>query len=127
MQVVRHDYEGVQPDVWTDEDRTPPFRFHHPTEIVEPCFPVNHIPEAIEITDPIAGRSACHLAPAEWRLLGWLEREGYSYDFYSEHQLHAGTLDLDAYRVLIISVTPSTGRARCMNASRTGSTSATGA
>src|SRR6266571_6615512 len=27
--------------------------------------PINHIPEHIQPTDPIAGRAACHLAPAE--------------------------------------------------------------
>ena len=55
--------------------------------------------------DPIEGRAACHLA-AEWRLLGWLEREGYDYDLYSDYQLHSGQLDLDAYRALILSVHP---------------------
>ena len=61
---------------------------------------------AQEITDPIEGRAACHVAPAEWRLLGWLEREGFAYDYYAETQLHDGTLDLDAYRVLVISHAP---------------------
>ena len=46
------------------------------------------------------------MAPAEWRLLGWLEREGFDYDLYAETQLHAGQLDLDAYRVLVISTHP---------------------
>jgi len=68
--------------------------------------PYNHVPYDTDVTDPIRGRQPCHLAPAEWRLLGWLEREGYPYDFYSEAQLHAGELDLDAYRVLILSVHP---------------------
>ena len=68
--------------------------------------PFNHIPENDEVTDPIAGRQACHLAPAEWRLLGWLEREGFPYDYYAEYQLHSGTLDLDAYDLLILSVHP---------------------
>ena len=66
----------------------------------------NHIPESTQLTDPIEGRDACHLAPAEWRMLGWLEREGYDYDLYSEAQLHTGTLDLDAYKVLLLSVHP---------------------
>src|SRR5262249_43834756 len=57
-------------------------------------------------TDPIEGRQACHLAPAEWRLLGWLEREGFAYDYYAETQLHSGVLNLDDYRVLILSVHP---------------------
>lgn len=58
------------------------------------------------ITDPIEGRQACHLAPAEWRLLGWLERERFDYDYYAETQLHDGTLNLLDYRVLIIAVHP---------------------
>ena len=68
--------------------------------------PFNRIDFAERITDPIEGRQACHLAPAEWRLLGWLEREGFSYDYYAETQLDDGTLDLTAYRVLILSVHP---------------------
>jgi hypothetical protein len=68
--------------------------------------PFNHIDFAERITDPIEGRQACHLAPAEWRLLGWLEREGVAYDYYAETQLHHGTLDLSAYRALITAVHP---------------------
>jgi len=67
---------------------------------------INHIPEAVQVTDPIEGRAACHVAPAEWRLLGWLEREGFEYDLYAETQLHAGQVDLSAYRVLILSTHP---------------------
>lgn len=76
-----------------------PLSFERP----EPC---NQVPERTEVTGPIEGRQECHLAPAEWRLLAWLEREGYAYDFYSEHQLHTGVLDLDHYQILIISVHP---------------------
>jgi hypothetical protein len=68
--------------------------------------PINHIDPAEKITDPIEGRSACHVAPAEWRLLGWLERESFPYDFYSETQFDSGVVDLDRYRVLIISTHP---------------------
>ena len=57
-------------------------------------------------TDPIEGRAACHLAQAEWRLLAWLEREGFPYDYYAETQLHAGVLDLSRYRVLILNCHP---------------------
>jgi hypothetical protein len=46
------------------------------------------------------------MAPAEWRLLGWLEREGFAYDLYSETELHFGRLDLDAYKVLILNTHP---------------------
>jgi len=68
--------------------------------------PFNHLDPAERITDPIEGRQACHLAPAEWRLLGWLEREGFAHDLYAETQLDDGTLDLSAYRVLVSSVHP---------------------
>jgi hypothetical protein len=68
--------------------------------------PINHVPEHVQPTDPIAGRAACHLAPAEWRLLAWLERERIDYDYYAETQLHFGRLDLNAYRVLVISTHP---------------------
>ncbi|HJT76927.1 MAG TPA: N,N-dimethylformamidase beta subunit family domain-containing protein, partial [Gemmataceae bacterium] len=68
--------------------------------------PINHVPAEVECTDPIEGRSACHVAPAEWRLLGWLEREAFDHDLYADYQLHDGTLDLDAYRVLILSTHP---------------------
>ena len=49
---------------------------------------INHIPEEVQVTDPIEGRAACHLAAAEWRLLGGLEREGIEHDVYAETQLH---------------------------------------
>jgi hypothetical protein len=68
--------------------------------------PHNHVPDGVECTDPIEGRQACHLAPAEWRLLAWLEEQGHAYDLYADYQLHNGTLRLDAYRVLILSVHP---------------------
>ena len=68
--------------------------------------PINFVPEHEEVTNPIEGRTACHLAPAEWRLLGWLEREGFAYDFYGETQFHSGILNLDDYRVLVISTHP---------------------
>lgn len=58
------------------------------------------------INDPIRGRAQCGLAPAEWRLLGWLEREGFDYDYYAEAHLHDGSMPLDAYEVLVIGVHP---------------------
>lgn len=67
---------------------------------------INHVPEHVQVTAPIEGRAACHVAPTEWRLLGWLEREGFEYDLYAETQFHAGVLNLDEYRVLIISTHP---------------------
>jgi hypothetical protein len=68
--------------------------------------PINHIDAMTKITDAIEGRAPCHVAPAEWRLLGWLEREQFAYDYYAETQLDEGTLELDAYKVLIISTHP---------------------
>lgn len=68
--------------------------------------PFLHIDFGEQLTDPIAGRQACHLAPAEWRLTGWLEQQQISYDYYAETQLDEGTLDLSAYRVLALAVHP---------------------
>lgn len=65
-----------------------------------------HVPEEAQVTDPIAGRLHCVSAPGEWRLLGWLEREGFNYDLYAEAQLHSGDLPLEKYRVLVLSVHP---------------------
>lgn len=93
-------YSAAPGGVWQyrNEDY-PPLSFDRPE-------PFNHIPRETQATDPIRGRQACHLVPAEWRLLAWLEREGFAYDFYSDAQLHHGELDLDAYEVLIISTHP---------------------
>lgn len=55
---------------------------------------------------PIQGRMQCGQAPGEWRLLAWLEREEIAYDYYSDVQLHDGTLDLTAYSVVLIGVHP---------------------
>jgi N,N-dimethylformamidase len=80
-------------------DAYPPLSFDRPE-------PFNHIDFGERITDPIEGRQACHLAPAEWRLLGWLEQHRFAYDYYAETQLDDGTLDLARYRVLVLSVHP---------------------
>jgi N,N-dimethylformamidase len=68
--------------------------------------PLNRVDRDEEITDPMRRIGAEHVAPAEWRLLGWLERENFHYDFYGETQLHEGLLDLDQYQVLILSTHP---------------------
>lgn len=86
-------------NVTYDTDDYAPLSFDRPEWI-------NHIDESEQVTDPIEGRAACHLAAAEWRLLGWLEREGFAYDYYADAQLDSGVLDLDAYRVLILSTHP---------------------
>jgi hypothetical protein len=92
-------YKLAEYGEWRSSAEFNPLSFDRPE-------PVNFVPEAVECTDPIEGRQACHLAPAEWRLLGWLEREGHAYDLYADYQLHAGILDLDAYRVLVLAVHP---------------------
>ena len=91
--------------VWRIQDREfKPLSFDRPE-------PHNHIFDnspwnSSGITDPIGGRMQCGQAPAEWRLLGWLEREGHDYDYYAEAHLHDGTLPLEAYKVLVLSVHP---------------------
>ena len=99
LDMVRYTAHGGYSEWGAPDSEYRPLSFERPE-------PGNHIPEATEAADPIEGRLPCHLAPAEWRLLAWLEREGFAHDFYSEHQLHAGLLDLDAYKVLIISTHP---------------------
>ena len=86
-------------NVTYDTDDYAPLSFDRPE-------PINHIDSSAVITDPIDGRAACHVAPAEWRLLGWLEREHFPYDYYAETQLHDEALDLGAYQVLILSTHP---------------------
>ncbi len=83
---------------WKDEEYLP-LSFDRPE-------PNNHLFDDPEVTDPVRGRVQCGQTPGEWRLLGWLEREGFDHDLYAEAQLHDGTLDLDAYRVLILSIHP---------------------
>lgn len=83
---------------WKDEEYLP-LSFDRPE-------PNNHLFDEPEVEDPVRGRVQCGQAPGEWRLLGWLEREGFEYDLYAEAQLHDGILDLDAYRVLILAIHP---------------------
>jgi N,N-dimethylformamidase len=77
----------------------PPLSFDRPE-------PLNRVFAGERIADPLRRLGAEHVAPAEWRLLGWLEREGFGYDLYAETQLHEGLLDLDRYRVLVLSTHP---------------------
>jgi len=77
----------------------PPLSFERPD-------PLQHVPPGDRATDPMEGRLASALAPADWRLLAWLEREGFGYDYYSDTQLHRGLLDLSAYRVLVLGPHP---------------------
>jgi hypothetical protein len=93
-------YTGEITNVWQfSNELYPPLSFDRPE-------PFNSIPLNTQMADPIRGRQSCHLAEAEWRLLGWLEKEGFDYDLYSDAQLHSGDLDLDAYDVLIVSTHP---------------------
>ena len=87
-------YNDPQFGTWNAEQYDP-LSFDRPE-------PINHVPEQTQVTDPIEGRAACHVAPTDWRMLGWMEREGFEYDLYAETQLHFGQLDLDAYRVLVL-------------------------
>lgn len=68
--------------------------------------PVNRIDLDEEITTPMRRFGSEHVAPATWRLVGWLERERIPYDLYAENQLDSGVLDLDRYRVLILDQHP---------------------
>jgi N,N-dimethylformamidase len=68
--------------------------------------PNNHLFDDPQVAEPVQGRVQCGQAPGEWRLYGWLEREGFDYDLYGEGHLHDGLLPLDSYSVLIIAVHP---------------------
>lgn len=82
-----------------DRDVYAPLSFDRPEAI-------NFVPEDEVVTNPIEGRTACHLAPAEWRLLGWLEREQIPHDVYGETQLQEGVLNLDDYQVILLGPHP---------------------
>jgi hypothetical protein len=84
--------------VWNALDY-PPLSFDRPE-------PLNRTAPDEVITDPIARIGAEHVAPAEWRLLGWLEREGFLYDLYAETQLHDELFDLRDYTVLVLNTHP---------------------
>ena len=97
--LIRYNRAGSFNSWGFPDDSYQPLSFERPE-------PGNCVREHEAVTDPIEGRLPCAMAPAEWRLLGWLEREGFAYDYYSEWQLHNGDLDLSAYRVLVLSVHP---------------------
>jgi len=91
-------YRLAQYGEW-NADNYAPISFDRPE-------PANQVGFQESCTDPIEGRSECHLAPAEWRLLAWLEREHFEHDFYADYHLHDGSLNLDAYRVLVLGPHP---------------------
>jgi N,N-dimethylformamidase beta subunit-like, C-terminal len=76
-----------------------------PLSFVRPN-PWNSVAENDELATPVEGRLESTLAPGEWRTLGWLEREGFAYDLYSDYQLHAGILPLEKYQALLLHVHP---------------------
>ncbi len=92
-------YRYTSGEVWPFEIQGAPLSFQRP-EIP------NHIPAGTKITDPIPGRMQPAFAPGEWRLLGWLDREGFAYDLYSDVELHSDGVPLDAYQVLILNSHP---------------------
>jgi hypothetical protein len=85
----------TRPGTWPFEVSGAPLSFDRPE-------PAATVPEDARITDSIEGRLACCFAPAEWRLLGWMEREGFAYDLWSETELHFGRLPLDSYRIIVL-------------------------
>ena len=44
-----------------------------------------------------------HLASGEWRILAWLEREGFDYDLISGYELHCNPDILNHYKIFILS------------------------
>lgn len=85
--------------VWWVNNSFEPLSFDRPE-------PINSIDLGESITDPIKKIGSEHLVAGEWRLLGWMEREGIDYDFYSETQFDSGDLPLDDYKVIVLSTHP---------------------
>lgn len=94
-------YRKTRPfGVWLPRDpEYPPLSFDRPD-------PAAHVPKSTSAIDPIEGRMSCVHAPAEWRLLAWLEREGFDYDLYADAQLHFDEVPLEEYAVAILGVHP---------------------
>ena len=86
-------------EIWPFEECGAPLSFERPE------LP-SAVPEDARITDSIAGRMGSAFAQGEWRFLGWLEREGFQYDLYSETELHFGGVSLDDYKVLVLNTHP---------------------
>ncbi len=87
----------TEPDTWPFKETAAPLSFQRPE-------PAACVPEDASISDAIAGRVESIFAPGEWRLLGWMEREGFDYDLYSETELHFDRLPLEAYDVLVVNL-----------------------
>lgn len=96
--LARH-YEGPFVERRDEDDAYLPLSFERPE-------PTNDVSPDEWPSGPLRGRQPGHLAAGEWRLLAWLEREGFAYDLYADAQLHDGVLELDRYGVLVLSVHP---------------------
>ena len=89
----------TEPGTWPYETTSAPLSFNRPEVDAS-------VGEEAQVMDPIEGRLDAVMAPGEWRLLGWLEREGFACDLYSETELHFGNLPLESYRVLVLNTHP---------------------
>jgi N,N-dimethylformamidase len=85
----------THPDSWPFKETAVPLSFQRPE-------PASQIPEHAKITDPISGRTESCFAPGLWRLTGWMDREEFQYDLYSDVELHFGSFPLDDYKVLLL-------------------------
>lgn len=85
--------------IWWVNNSFEPLSFDRPE-------PINNLDLSEKITDDIKKIGSEHLVAGEWRLLGWMEREGIKYDLYAENQFDDGTLNLDEYEVLVLSTHP---------------------
>jgi len=95
----RFNTDQSHPD-WKSPDRDyAPLTFERPE-------PFNVVPLDEGVDDVMHGYLEPSLVAAEWRLLAWLERQGFAHDVYADAQLHDGTLDLLAYEVLVLSGHP---------------------
>lgn len=92
-------YRFTNPGEWPYKETGAPLSFDRPESF-------NCVPEQAKITDTIPGRLSSAMAPGEWRLLGWMEREGIPYDLYAETQLHFDQLPLEKYKVLVLNMHP---------------------
>lgn len=75
---------------------------------LEPCW----VSEPLSVRRPMPNRwlnaespYSCyldHLAANEWRALAWLERENFSYHYFSDQQLHRGDFDFSRYQGIVL-------------------------
>ncbi|MDW3214449.1 MAG: DUF6605 domain-containing protein [Ilumatobacteraceae bacterium] len=84
---------------WWNREDYDPLSFDRPALF-------NGVGEHEQATDPMWRIGTEHLAPGEWRMLAWLEREGIAHDTYADGQLDDGSLDLDDYDALLIHTHP---------------------